>query len=777
VSVTGSRGNVTTIAQLVSGTTTLGKTSTYFDTGNVHVATDVNAAQTTYSYGSSSCGNSFATSISEPMSLSRSMGWNCSGGVQSSVTDENGNTISYNYTTDPDFWRPNSLTDQESNTTNYTYTPASSGVNASVVSSLVFNSSNSAVNLLTTFDGLGRKLVSQTEHTPTSTSYDSIETDYDNGAPDALSAQHGSSSITGFPTITYGVEGEGRTYSASASSGQNPLSSTTYNPASQPLVVTLGSSDSDTFGYDPNTDRMTSYAFDVNGQSVVGTLTWNAIATLGKLVITDPFDSANAQTCTYTHDDLLRIASDNCGSGWSQTMTYDAFGNLNKSGTMSFQPTYSTSTNQMTAIGSSTPTYDSNGNVTDDFLHAYAWDANGRPVTVDGVSLTYDALGSVVEQGSSGTYSQIIYGPSGSKLAVMQGSTLQKAFVPLSGGSVAVYNSSGLDYYRHSDWLGNSRFASTPTGTNRMYYDGAYGPFGEAYAGTGTTDLSFTGMDQDTVANLYDFPARETGTQGRWPSPDPAGLATVNPSDPQSWNRYAYVENRALSLTDPTGLLGFQPSCMASTKGDGLSCSGWGVNGNCNVDGASGFCGPLGGNGMAQCPNNNCGIGTSTPYQCIGEVCEYMSQEYANTHENEWGGVLYSGDEWDTFLTDRQEAQQEALADAIAYASNSSNGANWDAIYNSLVYVTTVGGNAEFRWDSSATGLSLDSLGLPDNLELDSVGCEYTCRDGIMPSIHFDNSMFHLDTASASGGLGALIIHGLVDVLIGSINPTVPFAP
>jgi len=30
--------------------------------------------------------------------------------------------------------------------------------------------------------------------------------------------------------------------------------------------------------------------------------------------ITDPFNSANAQTCNDSHDDLARIASANCGA-------------------------------------------------------------------------------------------------------------------------------------------------------------------------------------------------------------------------------------------------------------------------------------------------------------------------------------------------------------------------------------------------------------------------------------------------------------------------------
>jgi RHS repeat-associated protein len=67
-----------------------------------------------------------------------------------------------------------------------------------------------------------------------------------------------------------------------------------------------------------------------------------------------------------------------------------------------------------------------------------------------------------------------------------------------------------------------------------MYYDVAYAPFGETYAEAGTTDRNFTGMNQDTISTAYDFPAREYGIQGRWPSPDPAGLAAVNPADPQT---------------------------------------------------------------------------------------------------------------------------------------------------------------------------------------------------------------------------------------------------
>jgi RHS repeat-associated protein len=200
--------------------------------------------------------------------------------------------------------------------------------------------------------------------------------------------------------------------------------------------------------------------------------------------------------------------------------------------------------------------------VTNDFLHAYSWDANDRPITIDGVGVIYDAFGRMAEQNRSGAYTEIVYAPTGGKLALMNGQSLTKAFVPLPAGSTAVYNSTGLAYYRHSDWVGSSRFASTPGRT--MYFDAAYAPFGEPYAQTGTTDLSFTGMNQDTVANLYDFPAREYGIQGRWPSPDPAGISSVRRKDPQTWNRYAYVRNQPTSLIDPNG------ECTAPPGGNGV---------------------------------------------------------------------------------------------------------------------------------------------------------------------------------------------------------------
>jgi RHS repeat-associated protein len=363
---------------------------------------------------------------------------------------------------------------------------------------------------------------------------------------------------TALPTFTYSADNEGRPSAVTASAGTNPVSNTAYNVASQPTGLTFGTADTDAFSFDSNTGRMTQYQFTVGStpKTVTGQLGWNANGTLASLGITDQFNSANTQSCTYSHDDLGRVSSVNCGSVWSQTFGFDPFGNLTKSGSVSFQPTYNASTNRMSSLPGYTPTYDANGNTTADSLHAYAWDVEGRASTIDSVSLTYDALGRMVEQQSGSSYTEILYGPTG-KLALMSGQTVSKAFIPLTAGATAVYASGPtLSYFRHPDWLGSSRFASTASRT--MYYSVAYAPFGETYAEAGTPDRSFTGQNQDTVsgstAGLYHFMFREYAQYGRWISPDPAGLAAVSLVNPQSWNRYAYVLNDPCSLVDPLGL-------------------------------------------------------------------------------------------------------------------------------------------------------------------------------------------------------------------------------
>jgi RHS repeat-associated protein len=219
------------------------------------------------------------------------------------------------------------------------------------------------------------------------------------------------------------------------------------------------------------------------------------------------------------------------------------------------------------------PTYDNNGSLTDDGTsgcgggpsdcYTYKYDANNYAVSVTTSSGTTnvirDAFGRTVEIAGTPT-TEILYSPAG-KTAIMSGANVQAVFAQLPGGSEMEWHG-GSYLFHHKDWLDSSRFISI-RGSRSMYFDTAYAPFGENYVPSGTTDLDFTDKRQDVVTGIYDFQYREYNpNQGRWLSPDPAGNGAVDPSDPQSWNRYSYVQNSALSKTDPLGL-------MAAASGDG----------------------------------------------------------------------------------------------------------------------------------------------------------------------------------------------------------------
>jgi hypothetical protein len=375
------------------------------------------------------------------------------------------------------------------------------------------------------YDALGN-LTDLYESTPHSGSYyHTIAQHFPNGGVQSLSG------VPGQSTWNFGVEGEGRPTSASAGS-TTWVSSVAYNLTSNPstMTITYGSGDNDMYTFDSNTGRMTNSTFNVGSpaKSYVNALNWNPNGTLQQLATTDPFNSVNSLTCSYLYDDLGRIGlkpglapptyyADNCGSGhWQQNFTYDAFGNITKTGSSQWQPGYNQSTNRIQLSGS---TYDGNGNLTNDVAHSYAWDPNFQnPSTIDSIGLTYDALNRMVEQNASGTYTQILYSPLG-RVGTFNGQTAKKASIPLPGGASAYFVPGYSGLIAHKDWLGSTRLISKSS-TRTYWVDYSYAPFGEtAYASGSSSAVNFTGQMQDTTSGLYDFQYREMGIRLTHPTP------------------------------------------------------------------------------------------------------------------------------------------------------------------------------------------------------------------------------------------------------------------
>jgi YD repeat-containing protein len=140
------------------------------------------------------------------------------------------------------------------------------------------------------------------------------------------------------------------------------------------------------------------------------------------------------------YDDLGRLLSANCGTPWSQSFSYDQFGNISKTGSITWAClTCYNSNNQYTTAISSSISYDANGDLLNDTFHTYSWDSFVKLLTIDattcgsnGTCLTYDALGRMVETNVSGTYTEVLYTPMG-KTAIMSGQTTSSAYFPGAG--------------------------------------------------------------------------------------------------------------------------------------------------------------------------------------------------------------------------------------------------------------------------------------------------------------------------------------------------------
>jgi len=165
------------------------------------------------------------------------------------------------------------------------------------------------------------------------------------------------------------------------------------------------------------------------------------------------------------------------------------------------------------------------------------------------------------------TTSSYVLGPGGEQVteyAVSGGaSSWLHTNVFAAGQLLATYRDTNT-YFALNDWLGTKRVevaAGAPISCASAF---ASLPFGNGFnsaalpgytACTDATEHHFTGKERDAESGNDYFPARYyAASTGRWLSPDPGWVKAANAADPQSWNLYAYVQNRPLVLADPDGM-------------------------------------------------------------------------------------------------------------------------------------------------------------------------------------------------------------------------------
>jgi RHS repeat-associated protein len=139
-------------------------------------------------------------------------------------------------------------------------------------------------------------------------------------------------------------------------------------------------------------------------------------------------------------------------------------------------------------------------------------------------------------------------------LTVSTGSSVEVTkYYYLGGQRVAMRNCIGATcadpVYLHGDHLGSASLSTNASGT--ITDEMRYHPYGAWRRGSMPTDRRYTGQREDTYTQLYHMGARWYDAElARWTSPDSIVPEAQNP---QSLNRYSYVEGNPLRYSDPTG--------------------------------------------------------------------------------------------------------------------------------------------------------------------------------------------------------------------------------
>jgi RHS repeat-associated protein len=282
-------------------------------------------------------------------------------------------------------------------------------------------------------------------------------------------------------------------------------------------------------------------------------------------------------TWSYGYDDFNRLTSGSATAGVDNGLTlgwtYDRYGNRwaqNATGSgnaSAVQPQLSFSGNNNHVDGWS---YDADGNLLNDGRNSYAYDAEGRIITLNGApTYVYDAEGIRVAKYSGGTISaSYLIGLGGDQVTEFNNTGAWVHSNVWAGGKLlATYEGTAGPHpntwhFHLTDWLGTERMQNTAVGNNEeVCY--SY-PFGDGLTCSGSADATehhFTSKERDAESGLDYFEARYLSSDlARFMTPDWAAKPTDVPyatfGDPQSLDLYGYVENNPLVKTDSNGHIG-----------------------------------------------------------------------------------------------------------------------------------------------------------------------------------------------------------------------------
>jgi RHS repeat-associated protein len=320
---------------------------------------------------------------------------------------------------------------------------------------------------------------------------------------------------------------------------------------------------------------------------------------------------------SFGYDEFNRLTARTVNQGTVQnfTYTYDRYGNRWAQNAPQGGPTLSISFNQANnIINSSGFANDVPGNIANDSLHGYSYDADGNLISVDNGATAryyYDSLNQRVQIAPTRGTFEFVWDIFGRRVSTWFASShnLIESNAYTDSAPIAI-RGGGSTQFEHQNWLGTERVRTNYNGTVAISINSLPWADGHTPSGDNGDQHDFALMERDLEDNTEHAQFRQYSTNlGRWQSPD-LYLGSYDFANPQSFNRYTYALNNPSSFVDPSGL-----DCSDNNGTDLGDAGGTGIE-------VGGGCNPTPNPPPSQ-PGNWCGGVAWGTEGCIQPPCGY----------------------------------------------------------------------------------------------------------------------------------------------------------